>query len=572
MSELWSAGDAPQRFARTATTALDVLLEQDPVHASWLGDHRYDDRLTDWSAEAVTSHLADLGEAIGSLDDIDDTGLEGEDVVDLELLRSRLTARQWSIAELAEHTWNPLVHLPGDAIYSLVARPADDPVQRARDLAARLSAVPESLAVARQLLARMPQVHVETAVVQTRGAIALLGDEVDELLRRAPDAQRDVHEARTVAADALEQHARWLADQTASADGDPRLGEHRFAAALWSTLGTEASPDALLTRAESHLMELEDRIAELAGRLAPRLGVSVSPEEPGRGVRAVLDAVADAAPVTDVDVLQRCHDHLGSMTSLVQAEQLVSVPAGLVDAVRVIEMPSVRRGVAVAYCDAPGALEPDGPTGPPSTFFAVSPTPDDWPRERVRSFYREYNDHMLRNLTVHEAMPGHVLQLAHSRAFRGSTPVRAALWSGTFVEGWAVYAEQLVADVVEEQSPNEVAAICLRLQQLKMQLRCTINAVLDVRVHTRGMTEAEAMDLMMLRGHQEEGEAAGKWRRALLSHAQLSTYFVGYGEVSALVSELGRARPHLSRRDVHDAVLAHGSPSPRLMRTLLDLP
>jgi uncharacterized protein (DUF885 family) len=571
MSELWSAGDAPQRFARTATTALDVLLEQDPVQASWLGDHRYDDRLTDWSAAAVTSHLADLGEAIGSLDDIDDTGLDIEDVVDLELLRARLTARQWSIAELAEHTWNPLVHLPGDAIYGLVARPAADPVQRARDLAARLTAVPESLAVARQLLSRMPQVHVETAVVQTRGAIALLGDEVDELLRRAPDAQRDVDEARTVAADALEQHARWLADQTASADGDPRLGERRFAAALWSTLGTEASPDALLTHAESHLMELEDRIAELAAGLAPRLGVNVSSAEPGRLVRAVLDAVADAAPVTDADVLQRCRGHLGSMTSLVQAEQLVSVPAGLVDAVRVIEMPPVRRGVAVAYCDAPGALEADGPTGPPSTFFAVSPTPDDWSHERVRSFYREYNDHMLRNLTVHEAMPGHVLQLAHSRTFRGSTPVRAALWSGTFVEGWAVYAEQLVADVVEEQAPDDVAAMCLRLQQLKMQLRCTINAVLDVRVHTRGMTEAEAMDLMMLRGHQEDGEAAGKWRRALLSHAQLSTYFVGYGEVSALVAEVGRARPQLSRREVHDAVLAHGSPSPRLMRTLLDL-
>jgi uncharacterized protein (DUF885 family) len=572
MSERWSAGDAPQRFAHTATCALEVLLEQDPVQASWLGDHRYDDRLTDWSETAVSSHLTDLGDAIGSLDDIDDTGLEPEDLVDLELLRARLTARQWSIAELAEHTWNPLVHLPGDAIYSLLARPAADPVRRVRDLAARLAAVPESLSVARQLLDRMPQVHVETAVVQARGAIALLGEEVDELLRQAPDLQREMDDARTGAAQALEDHARWLADQPASADGDPRLGERRFAAALWSTLGTEASPDALLTRAESHLMELEDRVAELAAGLAPRLGISVSSAEPGQLVRAVLDAVADSAPVTDADVLHRCRTHLGSMTSIVQEHELVSIPDGLVDAVRVIEMPPVRRGVAVAYCDPPGALEPDGPDGPPSTFFAVSPTPDDWADDRVRSFYREYNDHMLRNLAVHEAMPGHVLQLAHSRAFTGSTPVRAALWSGTFVEGWAVYAEQLVADTVEQQSPDDVAALSLRLQQLKMQLRCTINAILDVRVHTRGMTEGEAMDLMMLRGHQEEGEAAGKWRRALLSHAQLSTYFVGYGEVSGLVAELGRARPQLSRRELHDAVLAHGSPSPRLLRTLLDLP
>jgi hypothetical protein len=289
-------------------------------------------------------------------------------------------------------------------------------------------------------------------------------------------------------------------------------------------------------------------------------------------VRAVLDAIADRSPVTDADVLERCRGHLDDLTQVVEQHELVSVPDGLVDAVRVLEMPEVRRGVAVAYCDPPGALEPAGPSGPPATFFAVSPTPADWSHDRVRSFYREYNDHMLRNLTVHEAMPGHVLQLAHSRAFRGSTPVRAALWSGTFVEGWAVYAEQLVADVVEAGSPGDVGAMCLRLQQLKMQLRCTINAIVDVRVHTRGMTEDEAMALMMLRGHQEEGEAAGKWRRALLSHAQLSTYFVGYGEVSGIVAELGQARPQMRRRDLHDAVLGHGSPSPRLLRTLLDLP
>jgi uncharacterized protein (DUF885 family) len=572
VSDRWSAGDAPQRFVETATAALDVLLQHDPVQASWLGDHRYDDRLTDWSPPAVATHLADVGEAIGALDDIDDTGLDAEDLVDLELLRARLTARQWSIAELAEHTWNPLLHLPGDAVYSLLARPAEDPAQRASDLVARLAAVPRSLASARELLRRMPQVHVETAVVQARGAIGLLGAEVDELVTRVPELSTEVDEARTVAAQALEQHARWLSDQVAAADGDPRLGDRRYAASLWSTLGTETGPDALLTRAESHLMEVEDRITELAMVLAPRLGVARPSSEPGHVVRAVLDAVADASPVTDADVLDRCRGHLDGMTRVVREHELVSVPDGLVDAVRVIEMPEVRRGVAVAYCDPPGALEPDGPTGPPSTFFAVSPTPADWSADRVRSFYREYNDHMLRNLTVHEAMPGHVLQLAHARAFRGSTPVRAALWSGTFVEGWAVYAEQLVADAVEEQQADDVAARCLRLQQLKMQLRSTINAILDVRVHTRGMTEAEAMHLMTVRGHQEEGEAAGKWRRALLSHAQLSTYFVGYGEVSGLADELRRARPQATTRDVHDTVLAHGSPSPRLLRTLLGLP
>jgi uncharacterized protein (DUF885 family) len=111
----------------------------------------------------------------------------------------------------------------------------------------------------------------------------------------------------------------------------------------------------------------------------------------------------------------------------------------------------------------------------------------------------------------------------------------------------------------------------LHLQQLKMQLRTTINAILDVRVHAHGMTEAEATRLMVERGHQEEGEAAGKWRRALLTSSQLSTYYVGYREICDVVRELRAAWPEAGQRELHDAVLAQGSIAPRHLRALLGL-
>ena len=140
--------------------------------------------------------------------------------------------------------------------------------------------------------------------------------------------------------------------------------------------------------------------------------------------------------------------------------------------------------------------------------------------------------------------------------------MRAAFWSGPFVEGWAVYAEQLMAT-------SGYRGDALRMQQLKMQIRGIVNAILDARVHAHGMTEAEAMSLMMDRGYQEEGEAAGKWRRALLTSAQLSTYYVGFTEVTDLVAEVGSAQPKWSRRRVHDEILAHGSPPPRHLRSLI---
>jgi uncharacterized protein (DUF885 family) len=108
----------------------------------------------------------------------------------------------------------------------------------------------------------------------------------------------------------------------------------------------------------------------------------------------------------------------------------------------------------------------------------------------------------------------------------------------------------------------------LRMQQLKMQLRMIINTILDARVHGHGLTQAEAMALMTGRGYQEEGEAAGKWRRALLTSAQLSTYYVGYTEVADLAADLAAARG-AGQRAVHDQMLAHGSPPARLLRTLL---
>jgi uncharacterized protein (DUF885 family) len=253
---------------------------------------------------------------------------------------------------------------------------------------------------------------------------------------------------------------------------------------------------------------------------------------------------------------------MAECTEFVRSEQLVSVPDAPVE---IIVMPEIHRGVAVAYCDPPGPLE----SALLPTYFAVSPTPEDWSAERVASFFREYNAHMLHNLTVHEAMPGHVLQLAHSARFTSSPPLRKALWSGPFVEGWAVYAEELMVEAGYRADVGLNDA--LRMQQLKMQLRMTINAVLDARVHAHGMTEGEAMTLMTERGHQEDGEAAGKWRRALLTSGQLSTYYVGYVEVADIASDLAAAAPDRSVRERHDLMLAHGSPPPRHLRSLLGL-
>jgi len=405
----------------------------------------------------------------------------------------------------------------------------------------------------------MPEVHIETALTQFAGTQHLIANELAPLVESANGEQRELGQAIPAAVDAISEHIRWLEQRLADGkrDGfrDPRLGAELCSAKLRLVLDTELTADEVMARAESDLAQVSEEIMAAAAGFG---GPAAAGENP---VRRALDSLAADAP-DDATILGLVWEAFGAQREFVAEHDLVTMFG---DPVEVIEMPEIDRGVAIAYCDAPGPLE----RAPLPTFIAVSPTPADWPAERVRSFYREYNRHLVHNLMIHEAMPGHALQLEHSRRFTGSTPVRAVLRSGSFVEGWAVYAEQVMGD---HGYPGEGNPAAITLQRLKMKLRMIINAIMDARVHCAGMTQDQAMALMTGRGFQEEGEAAAKWRRVLLTSAQLSTYYVGYTEVSDLAVSLRGAHPGWGDRKVHDAMLGHGSPPARHLRTLLSKP
>ena len=529
-------------FAQIATDYLDDLARRHPDTATELGDHRFDARLPSQTPEALADERRALAVFADRLAGVNPAGQSPQDLVDAEVVANDIERRVFELDELREHLWNPLLANPGRAIYQLLAREFAPLEDRLAALAGRLAEVPETLAAARRTSGPVPTVHAETAVSQFDGTIAMVRTVVDAALAKAPALSADIDRVRPAALAALAEHRDWVAAKTA--DGaDPRIGPELFVRKLSLTLNTVADSDAILARAESDLETITGQITELAAEL-------------GGSPREVLGRLAADAP-DEATILRFCAAALAEQTAFVRSGNIVTVYD---DPVELIEMPEIDRGTAVAYCDPPGPLE----TVPLPTFIAVAPTPSDWSAERVASFYREYNRHLVHNLMVHEAMPGHYLQLQHSRRYTGATKVRAALWSGSFVEGWAVYAERVMA---EHGYPGEGDPRTVRMQQLKMQLRMIINAILDARVHAHGMTEAEAMRLMLDRGFQEEGEAAGKWRRALLTSAQLSTYYVGYTEVSDLAAELRASG--LGERATHDRMLAHGSPPVRLLRTLV---
>ena len=537
---------ATDRFVELAEQAIDRLCEEYPATATVLGNHDYDDRLSYPTAAAASRRRTELAKLLEQLDELGP--LDTAEQADRDILRTDARNELLLLGDLDEPSWNALKHNPGGALYSLIAQDFAPLADRMANVAGRLRSIPDYFAAARQRLTDAPAIHLETAIGQLDGTRALIENELPPL---AEQAGMDLSESIERAAAAVTDYQSWLRGQLPTAQRSPRLGAELFARKLALTLATPWQPEALLAQAYDDLARVEAELAELVGGGQD-------------AIAAEFDRLAEDAPTSDT-ILAQCRDALTETTRFVEEHELLTL---LHDPVEVQEMPEIDRGVAVAYCQPVGPLE----SAPLHTRFAVSPTPADWSTERVNSFYREYNNHMLHNLTVHEAMPGHVEQLSHSNRYAGRTKVRAVYMSGSFVEGWAVYAEELMVQHGYRSDVSADAARAVRMQQLKMQLRSIINSILDISFHSGDLDQAGAMALMTGRGYQEDGEATGKWRRVQLTSTQLSTYYVGYLEVRGLAADLKALHPDWTERQLHDTMLSQSSPPVRYLRSVLGLP
>jgi uncharacterized protein (DUF885 family) len=549
-------------FERIAEKYIEGFLRMNPEAATSLGDHRYDDRLDDYSKQGFLDALKFNQKILADLEDVNVKQLSVANHIDYMILRNQVEGTIFRVQELREYEWNPLIYNVGGAIYYLIARDFAPLEQRMQSVKNRLARVPEVAALAKANLKNPPKVHTETAIQQNKGTMSLIQNQLDTFVADMSDEfKREFEPIRKQAVDALEYYGSWLEkDLLPESNGEFRIGEKKFRKKLAHVLDADFTMEEILERAQADLVATQDAMYETALPLYEKYfdpeGAVAIPGDRKDVIKSVLDKLAEVSPNNDtiVDDARKC---LTECEAFAKKHKLVTVPD---EPIELIVMPEFQRGVAVAYCDSPGPLEPAG-----KTFYAISPTPEDWTEERAQSFFREYNNYMLHDLTIHEAVPGHYLQLAHSNRFKAPTMIRSIFYSGPFVEGWAVYSEQLMAEM--GYGGPEV-----KMQQLKMRLRVVINAIIDQKIHTAGMTEQEAMDLMLNQGFQEEGEAAGKWRRACLTSTQLSTYFVGSIEINE-IRRLYEAKHGKQKtlQAMHDQMLSFGSPPPRHVKGLLGL-
>jgi len=557
---------ADAAFAALSKQWLDGWLQLNPVNATQVGDHRYDDKLDDLSAAGRQKGVDFSKKILVQLDAMDVSKLTRENQVDAMILRNQLQGDIWNTETFQSWAWDPQVYngLAGGAIYNLMAREFAPMPQRLKSATARMREIPALFTQMRENLdpARVPKIHAETVAKQNAGVLQL----VDQFI--TPNAGQLSGDDRKQLDDAVASLRKAVADQQAwldktlvpNAKGDFRIGAKLYDEKLKFSLNSALSRTEIRQRAEAEMTRVRGEMYGIAQTVlkgkpgAPEMPASPTPEQQQKAIEAALDLTYAEHPARD-KVVDDAKQALAKATAFVREKDLVTVPN---DPVKVILMPEFQRGVAVAYCDSPGPLDKGL-----DTYFAISPIPDDWTDQQTESFLREYNSRMIQLLAIHEAMPGHYLEGAHSAQFPST--LRAVLRSGLFAEGWAVYTEKMMADAGYDGNDP-----LFRLTQLKFYLRTISNAILDQGVHVDNWTREQAMDLMTRQAFQQEREAAGKWVRVQLSSAQLPTYFVGVQEHldtrKAVEAKLG---DKFNLKAYNDQVLSYGAPPVRFVRELM---
>jgi uncharacterized protein (DUF885 family) len=553
------------RAAALVGRYLDHIRDHEPVEATRLGLTDRDGDLPDLAPAALAARSRDLAVLAAEVSaalaaiPVGAHGAAREAQGDLLLLADHVAYRRYALDDRPRYLHDPLAVLQtiSAGLHELLRRTDVDERERCRRLEAavqRARRVPVLLEQAGSLLDGSPEPHLQAAFQRLPGLIELVRD---DLPRRAERLRVDVSPARDageVAAEGLEAFGALLHELAEEPAADWRLGPGDHAATLRWALGTAMAPGEIEDRARSWIAEVRVEMAELAAATwSRRFPGEPVPADATERIRRTLEAVADTACRRD-ELVGEARRAVAEARAFAVATGLTDVPPA--DRLTVTEVPSFLRGFAVAFITQAPPLDPAG-----GCTYYLAPVPTDWTDAQARTYLREYNPAQLRSLAVHEAYPGHFVQLEH--ASRHPRLARRLLSRPVFAEGWAIYVEREVAAAgFGDGDSSAVSGDDYRITQRKHELRIAANALLDVGLHAGELADDDASSLLVHTACQEREEAAGKLTRAKVAPGQLCSYFVGGEEFTALRDDVERREgADFDLRRFHQRLLSHGTPT-----------
>ena len=572
---------APGQFDAAATRFLHGLLAFTPVTATQAGYHIH--TLPDGETRQLDHVLDDASLAgykalctyerswLTGFEQLDAHTLDDQQRVDLAMLQDNLHQGllECHAVEGYRHRPDQMAETLGDALLIPLSQDATgtrDGVPAALD---RLAQFPRFLAQARQTLMDADPVYVEAATQEIDGTLDLVDHLVRERAAASPATARQYANLAPAAERALRDFRSWVTQVLAhrAAPRSWRLGGAFYTQQFVYTMHAAITPDQLLAQAEQELQSVRADMFELALAQHRRM-------HPGHGDHAELPQMAQQNLVIGEVLGQIATDHvapadlrshvesdLGGIISFIRSHRLLTL--GSTANLKVIDTPAfLRASYSVAGFHAPPALDPQA-----DAEYWVTPIGADVSTAAAESRLREYNNPTLKWLSIHEALPGHYVQFEHANRLEpvDRRLLRALLGNGAYVEGWAEYIAQQMMDAGYQADDWR-----FRLAMRKIRLRVLTNTILDVRLHTHQMSDAEALKLLTEQAFQTQAEAQGKLRRAKLSAVQLTTYYVGLTGWQALRRQMEtRDGSRFDAQRFHDQALDQGPVPLALLSGLL---
>jgi uncharacterized protein (DUF885 family) len=578
-----TAGDNA-KFAKLSEDFIHETLALSPSSASQAGYHLYADPKTgktvaldalldDVSAAGMAEQrrvYAQWRERFRSETPLASLGIE--DAADWQLIDDQIAFNLLELDRIQNYKHNPTVYveLLGSALFQPLTDDYAPEEIRLGHILSRIAATPGFLDQARGQLVDADPIFIKVAIEENDGNIDLIQNTISPAIPAGSKLRAQFDQSAPKAIEALKNFSRWLQDDLAKRKTDRtwRLGKELYAEKFRLVMETPITPDQVLADAEGELKKTRAEMLQIALPLHKQYfpehddHASLSPQErENRVISEVLHKISDDRPKRD-DLMQTVKDDLVGIRQFIIDKKIVSLKSR--DNLKVIPTPPFMRGIySVAGFHGAPPLDPNG-----DAQYWVTPIDPKMPEAQAESKLREYNNWVLRWLSIHEALPGHYVQAEHANEIQPVTRrlVRSLFSNGAYVEGWAEY----IAQVMMQQgfADNDPR---YRISYLKVWLRAVGNTILDVRMQTMNMTDNQAMSFMMDDAFQTRAEAEGKLQRAKLSSTQLPTYYVGTSEWWRLRRAYEAAKgKDFTLAEFHDRALDQGAlPVPWLGNILL---
>jgi uncharacterized protein (DUF885 family) len=532
-------------YAAFVESFLSAIWQDQPAVATGMGAHAYDDQLGDYSVAGWEARLRMLAELERSAAALDPESLSPAQRVDRQLALSSTRLGQATMSARPPWKLDPALYagLPADSLFPLVVRDFAPLPERARSILSRLRQVPAALDAGRRSLERPARVHTEIALEMAEGSGQFLQVVIPSLAEAVPEIGAALHEASAAAQTALRDYGRFLEEVLLPrSTGEFAVGRELFDRMLAEDHALSLNAEDLDRFGREAIAATKAQMEQVAARIAP------SVPWPALVERAKSEHVASPEGVRPayVAAMERARQ-------FVIDRDLVTMPQN--ESLEIIDTPVFLRPLMPYAAYMPAAAFEEEQKG----FFFVTPVDRSSPSEQQAKQLQGHNRYHLEIVALHEAFPGHHLQLLHANAH--PSRLRRFFTNNVFAEGWALYCEQMM----REQGFNEGGLG--HLMQLRDQLWRACRVVLDAGLHAGGMGVAEAVRLLVEEARLEEPNALAEVKRYTMTPTQPMSYLVGKWEIMSLRDQYhARTRDRFTLRGFHDALLSHGTIPPAYVR------